>query len=345
MKRHRAEEVSAKLRQAEAGLAQGRGLAQVCQRLGVSEQTLYRWRNHYGGLKADEAKRLKELQAENARRKWLVAELALDKQMLQEVAQKSGDCRPAAAGGVPPAGALRRQRAARLPRAGAAALDATAAAEESHRGGRAAGGPDAGVGPAAPALRLPTDLVPAAGGLAGQPQADPPALAAARAESAPESFNGKVLKVRDELLNTEEFGSLREAKVLAKEWRREYNHIRPHSSLGYRTPAEFGAMVPRADSAVLRRPEEPPVRERNPPRQAARRDHGHSSSANRSAAPSGNSSPSSRRARSLAGSVATKRQPAGAKADARPGRPKTPDDIPELVLRLARGCLNAIHVL
>jgi putative transposase len=88
MKRHTADEVIAKLRQAEADLAQGLGLAHVCQRLGVSEQTLHRWRNQYGGLKADEAKRLRELEAENARLKRLVAELALDKQMLQEVAQK-----------------------------------------------------------------------------------------------------------------------------------------------------------------------------------------------------------------------------------------------------------------
>jgi putative transposase len=64
------------------------GIAQVCQRLGVSEPTLHRWRNQYGGLKQDEAKRLRELEAENARLKRLVAELALDKQMLQEVAQK-----------------------------------------------------------------------------------------------------------------------------------------------------------------------------------------------------------------------------------------------------------------
>jgi transposase InsO family protein len=69
-----------------------------------------------------------------------------------------------------------------------------------------------------------------------------------------ESFNSKV---RDELLNAEEFGSLLEARVLAKEWKREYNHVRPHSALGYRTPAEYGAMAPRADSAALRRPEEP----------------------------------------------------------------------------------------
>jgi len=71
-----------------------------------------------------------------------------------------------------------------------------------------------------------------------------------------ESFNSKV---RDELLNGEEFGSLLEAQVLAKEWRQQYNHVRPHSALGYRTPAEFGAMAPGADSAALRRPEEPSV--------------------------------------------------------------------------------------
>lgn len=71
-----------------------------------------------------------------------------------------------------------------------------------------------------------------------------------------ESFNSKV---RDELLNAEEFVSLLEARVLAKEWRREYNHVRPHSSLGYRTPAEYGAMCPRADSASLRRPEDTSV--------------------------------------------------------------------------------------
>jgi transposase InsO family protein len=71
-----------------------------------------------------------------------------------------------------------------------------------------------------------------------------------------ESFNSKV---RDGLLNAEEFGSLLEAKVLGKEWRREYNQVRPHSALGYRTPAEYGAIVPRADSTALRRPEEPSV--------------------------------------------------------------------------------------
>ena len=88
MTRHTPEQVILKLRQAEAELAQGLTLAQVCQKLGVSEQTLHRWRNQYGGLKQDEARRLKELGVENARLKRLVAELSLDKQMLQEVVQK-----------------------------------------------------------------------------------------------------------------------------------------------------------------------------------------------------------------------------------------------------------------
>ena len=89
MQRYSPEQVITKLRQAEADLAQGLSIAQACQKLGVSEATLHRWRNQYGGLKQDEAKRLKELEAENARLKRLVADLLLDKQMLQEVARKN----------------------------------------------------------------------------------------------------------------------------------------------------------------------------------------------------------------------------------------------------------------
>jgi putative transposase len=84
-KRHTPEQIIRKLRDAEADLAGGLTIGQVCQKLGVSENTFHRWRNQYGGMKADDAKRLKELEAENARLKRLVAELALDKQMLQEV--------------------------------------------------------------------------------------------------------------------------------------------------------------------------------------------------------------------------------------------------------------------
>jgi putative transposase len=88
MMRHTPEQIIPKLRQAEIDLGQGLSIAQVCQKLGVSENTFHRWRHQFGGMKADEAKRLKELEAENARLKRLVAELSLDKQMLQEVAQK-----------------------------------------------------------------------------------------------------------------------------------------------------------------------------------------------------------------------------------------------------------------
>ncbi len=88
-KRHTPEQVIRKLREAEADLASGLTLAQVCQKLAISEPTYHRWQQRYGGLKGDDAKRLRELEAENARLKRLVAELALDKQMLQEVARKN----------------------------------------------------------------------------------------------------------------------------------------------------------------------------------------------------------------------------------------------------------------
>jgi transposase-like protein len=102
-KRHAPAQIIAKLRQAEADLANGLTLGQVCQKLAVSEQTFHRWRHRYGGLKADDAKRLKELEAENARLKRLVADLLLDKQMLQEVAKKTADRRRAALRGGPAA--------------------------------------------------------------------------------------------------------------------------------------------------------------------------------------------------------------------------------------------------
>lgn len=84
-KRHSPEQVVAKLREADAMLATGASVGQVCQRLEVSEATLSRWRNQYGGMKSGEAKRLKELEQENARLKRLVAEQALDISMLKEL--------------------------------------------------------------------------------------------------------------------------------------------------------------------------------------------------------------------------------------------------------------------
>jgi transposase-like protein len=85
--RHSPEQIIAKLREADAKLASGANIGQVCQQLGVSEATLHRWRNQYGGMKAGEAKRLKELEQENARLKKLVADLSLDKAMLKELAE------------------------------------------------------------------------------------------------------------------------------------------------------------------------------------------------------------------------------------------------------------------
>lgn len=88
MTKHTPEQIILKLRAAEVDLASGLTVGQVCQKLGVSEPTLHRWRQQYGGLKADDARRLKELELENERLKRVVAQLALDKQMLQEVVQK-----------------------------------------------------------------------------------------------------------------------------------------------------------------------------------------------------------------------------------------------------------------
>ncbi len=85
-KRHSAEEVVKKLRDADAMLAAGKDLAAVLQTLEVSEATLARWRTQYGGMKSEEAKRLKQLEEENVRLKKLVAELSLDIAMLKEVA-------------------------------------------------------------------------------------------------------------------------------------------------------------------------------------------------------------------------------------------------------------------
>ena len=83
-KRHGTDEVIRKLREAEALEAQGQTIGQVCQRLEISEQTLSRWRNQYGGMKSEEAKRLKELEVENKRLKKLLAEAQLDKEILKE---------------------------------------------------------------------------------------------------------------------------------------------------------------------------------------------------------------------------------------------------------------------
>lgn len=84
-KRHSPEQIVRKLREADAMLSAGKSVGEVLQQLGVSEPTYHCWRNQYGGMKADEAKRLKLLEQENARLKKLVADQALDIQILKEV--------------------------------------------------------------------------------------------------------------------------------------------------------------------------------------------------------------------------------------------------------------------
>jgi len=83
-KRHSPEQVVRKLREAEADLASGSALDQVCKKLGISEATYHRWKKQYGGAGAEEVRRLKELEEENARLKAIVADLELDKRILKE---------------------------------------------------------------------------------------------------------------------------------------------------------------------------------------------------------------------------------------------------------------------
>ena len=75
------------LRQIEVGIANGKTTPQACKEAGITVQTFYRWRKEYGGLKMDQAKRLKELEKENGKLKRLVAELSLDKQILKDIAE------------------------------------------------------------------------------------------------------------------------------------------------------------------------------------------------------------------------------------------------------------------
>jgi transposase-like protein len=85
-KRFAAEEIINKLREAEVRLAKGETMAQVCKQIGVVEQTFYRWRRAYGGLRIDQVRRLKHLEQENSRLRYVVADLTLDKRILQESA-------------------------------------------------------------------------------------------------------------------------------------------------------------------------------------------------------------------------------------------------------------------
>lgn len=86
-KRPTSEEIVAKLRQVDVLNSQGKTVAEVVRAIGVTEVTYYRWRKEYGGLKGDQVKRLKELEAENARLRRAVSDLTLDKMILAEAAR------------------------------------------------------------------------------------------------------------------------------------------------------------------------------------------------------------------------------------------------------------------
>ena len=86
-KRYTTEQIICKLREAEIELASGQTTTQVCKKLGITDQTYYRWRKEYGGLRVDQAKNLKALEQENARLKKIVADQAVDLSILKEVAK------------------------------------------------------------------------------------------------------------------------------------------------------------------------------------------------------------------------------------------------------------------
>ena len=85
--RYKPEQIVTMLRQIEVGVANGKTTPQACKEGGITVQTYYRWRKEYGGLKLDQARRMKDLEKENARLKRLVAELSLEKQVLKDVAE------------------------------------------------------------------------------------------------------------------------------------------------------------------------------------------------------------------------------------------------------------------
>lgn len=86
-KRYSVEQIINHLREADVWLAQGRSVAEVCRHIGISEQSYYRWRREYGGMKTDQARRLKDLERENNRLRRAVSDLTLEKLVLKEAAE------------------------------------------------------------------------------------------------------------------------------------------------------------------------------------------------------------------------------------------------------------------
>ena len=184
-RRHTPEQIITALREAEVGLANGKTAAMVSRELGISEQTYYRWRKEFGGMKVDQARRLKDLERENAHLKRAVANLTVDKLILEEAAKGKllslerrrmmcGACASAARGG----------RETRVPGAGPATDNAAEDQEGALRRGGAPGGRGA-AGEPFRSLRLSSDHESAAHRrVACEPQARGADLASGGPESA-----------------------------------------------------------------------------------------------------------------------------------------------------------------
>ena len=184
-KRHKPEEVIAKLRQVDVLTSQGTTVADAVRAIGVTEVTYYRWRQEYGGLKTNQVRRMKELELENQRLRKAVADLTLDKQILAEAAR--GNClEPRAPACLCRAHQSQAEhlRTPRLPRARSASLDtAQGAAGQRRRGG--AHGRHHCARTRVWALWLSQDHSPASGsGLGGERQAGGADLEAGGAEGA-----------------------------------------------------------------------------------------------------------------------------------------------------------------
>jgi len=201
----RIEKIIEVLRQVEVLVSQGQKVPEACRKAGITDQTYYRWRKESGGVRLDQAKRFKEVEKEDLRLKKLVADLSLvKKRRAIERVQKALK--------------VSERRACRV-------LDRLAElfvwrGVPEHI--RSDNGPEFTAKAVRRWLRSldvrPLYIEP------GSPWDN----------GYVESFQGKL---RDELLDREEFDTLREAQVLVQRWRQHYNHGRPHSALGYRPPA------------------------------------------------------------------------------------------------------------
>lgn len=176
-KRKKPDEIKRLLAEAERDLSRGLSVADVCRKMGVSETTYHRWRQRFSATRVDEARHIKQLESEVARLKELVAELLLDKRMLQDVAKKSGDRLPAEDLRRLPPGYLLDLRKEIEPGSGLLALDAPLPGRLACGRPAAAQGHQT-AGTQAPALGLPHDSrLAGAQRVDGESQACPPAVA------------------------------------------------------------------------------------------------------------------------------------------------------------------------